>query len=464
MTGPWRAPRLRLPWQHAEVDPTVELAAPEIGEPAAPSVEVARTTRFSETFRALRHRNYRLFYTGQAVSLTGTWMQTVAQSWLVIELTDSKAALGIVTTLQFLPITFFVLPAGVIADRVNKRDLILATRALAMVQALLLAILVAAGSVQLWHVYLLALVLGVSNAFEQPTRQAMVVEMVGKDDLINAVALNSGLFNGARLVGPSVAGVVIAVAGTEAAFAINAVSFIPSILALTMMDLRELKIRDRGPPAPTHPLRELREGLSFVRRTPAALMIIIVAAFLGTFGYNFITVLPLIARYVLHGDSVDLGFLTAALGLGAFVSALVIAGQRRATPSALFVGGALFALLLGVVALSESFYLTMLFLFLTGVANIIFAATSNTSLQLATPDHLRGRVMALYMLLIAGSTPIGASLAGFMAELLGVQVTIGLLAAACLLGVAIGFLYYITHREQVEATAQASSAVVATAP
>ena len=461
MTGPWRAPRLRLPWNHDDVDPTFGLAAPEIGEPAAPSIEVARATRISETFRALRHRNYRLFYTGQAISLTGTWMQTVAQSWLVIELTDSKAALGIVTTLQFLPITIFVLPAGVIADRVNKRNLILATRALAMVQALLLAVLVAAGTAELWHVYVLALVLGVSNAFEQPTRQAMIVEMVGKDDLINAVALNSGLFNGARLVGPSVAGVVIAVAGTEAAFAINAVSFIPSILALTMMDLSQLKVSER-PAAPANPLRELREGLSFVRRTPAALMIVILAAFLGTFGYNFITVLPLVTRYVLHGDSVDLGFLTAALGLGAFISALVIAGQRRSTRSALFVGGVLFSLLLGAVALSQSFYLTMLFLFLTGVANIIFAATSNTSLQLATPDHLRGRVMALYMLLVAGSTPIGASLAGFMAEALGVQVTIGFLAAACLVGVAIGFLYYVTHREQIEATAQAAT-VVATA-
>jgi MFS family permease len=437
------------------------LAAPEIGEPAAPSLEVARTTRLSDTFRALRHRNYRLFYTGQAISLTGTWMQTVAQSWLVIELTDSKAALGIVTTLQFLPITLFVLPAGVLADRVNKRDLILATRALAMVQAVLLAVLVATGSVELWQVYVLALVLGVSNAFEQPTRQAMIVEMVGKDDLINAVALNSGLFNGARLVGPSIAGVVIAVAGTEAAFAINAVSFIPSILALTMMDLSELKVSDR-PVTPPHPLRELREGLSFVRRTPAALMIIIMAAFLGTFGYNFITVLPLVARYVLNGDSVDLGFLTAALGLGAFLSALVIAGQRRTTRSGLFVGGILFSLFLGAVALSESFYVSMLFLFLTGVANILFAATSNTSLQLATPDHLRGRVMALYMLLIAGSTPIGASLTGIMAEALGVQVAIGLLAAACLLGVAAGFLYYITHREEVEATAQASPVVAVT--
>ncbi len=455
MTRPAGIRRMRLPWRRASDDQSAELAAPELRGPEAASIEVARATRWSETFRALRHRNYRLFYTGQAISLTGTWMQTIAQSWLVIQLTDSKAAVGIVTALQFLPITLFVLPAGVIADRVNKRDLILATRALAMVQAVLLAILVATGAVQLWQVYVLAFLLGVSTAFEQPARQAFVVEMVGKDDLINAVALNAGLFNAARLVGPSIAGIIIAVAGTEAAFAINAVSFIPSILALTMMNLSELRVGGRQPQAAASVVSELREGLSFVMRTPAALMIIILVAFLGMFGYNFITVLPLLARYVLGGDSVELGFLTAALGLGALLSALAIAGQRRPTRPALFIGGALFALLLGAVALSDWFYLTLLLLVLTGMANIVFAATSNTSLQIATPDHLRGRVMALYMLLIAGSTPVGALLTGFTAELLGVQATIGLLAALCLVGVALGFLYYVTHRDGVEATAEA---------
>jgi len=455
MTRPAGIRRMRLPWRRGSDDPTAELAAPELGEPEAALIEVARATRWSETFRALRHRNYRLFYTGQAISLTGTWMQTIAQAWLVIQLTDSKAAVGIVTALQFLPITLFVLPAGVIADRVRKRDLILATRALAMVQAVLLAILVATDAVQLWQVYVLALLLGVSTAFEQPARQAFVVEMVGKDDLINAVALNSGLFNAARLVGPSLAGIIIAIAGTEAAFAINAVSFIPSILALTMMNLSELHVVGRRPQAAASVVSELREGLSFVMRTPAAFMIIILVAFVGMFGYNFITVLPLLARYVLGGDSVELGFLTAALGFGALVSALAIAGQRRATRPALFIGGALFALLLGAVALSDWFYLTLLLLVLAGMANIVFAATSNTSLQLATPDHLRGRVMALYMLLIAGSTPVGALLTGFTAELLGVQATIGLLAALCLVGVALGFLYYVTHRDGVEATAEA---------
>ena len=455
MSRPAGIRRMRLPWRRSSIDPTAELAAPELGEREAASIEVAQATRWDETFRALRHRNYRLFYTGQAISLTGTWMQTIAQSWLVIQLTDSKAAVGIVTALQFLPITLFVLPAGVIADRVRKRDLILATRALAMVQAVLLAILVATDAVQLWQVYVLALLLGVSTAFEQPARQAFVVEMVGRDDLINAVALNSGLFNAARLVGPSIAGIVIAVAGTEAAFAINAVSFIPSILALTMMNLSQLYVHSRQTHVEASVVSELREGLSFVMRTPAALMIIILVAFLGMFGYNFITVLPLLARYVLGGDSVELGFLTAALGLGAFVSALAIAGQRRATRRALFIGGTLFALLLGALALSDWFYLTLLLLVLTGMANIVFAATSNTSLQLATPDHLRGRVMALYMLLIAGSTPVGALLTGFTAELLGVQATIGLLAALCLVGVALGFLYYVTHRDGVEATAEA---------
>ena len=455
MTQPIRARRLRLPWQRPEIDPTAELAAPEIGGPETPSVEVARATRWSETFRAFRHRNYRLFYTGQAISLSGTWMQTVAQSWLVIQLTDSKAAIGIVTALQFLPITLFVLPAGVIADRVRKRDLILATRALAMVQALLLAVLVATGAVELWHVYVLALVLGVSNAFEQPTRQALVVEMVGKDDLLNAVALNSGLFNAARLVGPALGGVIIAATGTETAFFINAASFIPSILALTMMDVTELYGGRKEPRAAANPLGELREGLSFVLRTPAALMIMILVAFLGTFGYNFITVLPLVARYVLEGDSVELGFLTAALGLGAFLSALAIAGQPAATRPMLFVGAALFALLLGAVAVSEWFYVTLVFLLLTGVANTAFGASSNTTLQLATPDHLRGRVMSLYMLLVAGSTPVGALLTGFMAEELGVQTAIGVLSVGCIVGVGVGFMYYVSNRERVERTAQA---------
>lgn len=451
MNGPFRVPRrLRPPWRR-QPDPTAELATPELGGVAAPSTEVA--TRRSETFRALRHRNYRLFYAGQGISLSGTWMQTIAQAWLVLELTDSKTALGTVIVLQFLPITIFVLFAGVIADRVPKRNFIVLTQVVAMVQALLLAALVWTGEVQLWHVYVLAGMLGLANAFEQPTRQAFVVEMVGKDDLMNAIALNSGLFNGARLVGPAVGGVIIATAGLKIAFLLNGLSFLPVIAGLLMMDLKQLHLGDRKASGPVNPLGELREGLSYALKTPATLLIIILIATLGTFGYNFIVVLPLVARYVLEGGSQQLGFLTAAVGLGALASALVLASRKAATKFTLFAGAISFAALLGAVALSHWFYVTLLLLLLLGVANTAFAATANTSLQLATPDYLRGRVMALWMLMAVGSTPIGAFLTGFMADHLGVQTAIGVNAAACSVGVGAGLLYYVSHRKEVERTA-----------
>jgi len=410
------------------------------------------------TFRALRNRNYRLFYFGQTISLSGTWMQTIAQAWLVLQLTDSKVALGTVTMLQFLPITIFVLFAGVIADRVPKRNFIVVTQSLAMAQALTLAALVWSGQVQLWHVYVLAAVLGLANAFEQPTRQAFVVEMVGKDDLMNAVALNSGMFNGARLIGPAIGGFVIATVGLKVAFLLNGVSFLPVIGGLLLMRTSDLYIADRKVAGPVNALGELREGLAYAFRTPPALLIVILIAIVGTFGYNFTVVLPLIDRYVLGRGSVGLGFMTAAVGLGALISALMLASRRRAARSTLFLGGAAFGLLLGAVAASQWLPVTLSFLLLLGVANTAFAATANTSLQLSTPDHLRGRVMALYMLLFAGSTPIGGYLTGFMAERLGVQTAVGIEAGLVLLGIALGLLYYFSHREEIgEAPAMAAT-------
>ena len=384
---------------------------------------------FGETFRALRNRNYRLFYTGQTISLSGTWMQTVAQALLVLQITDSKVALGTVTMLQFLPITIFVLFAGVIADRVPKRNFILVTQLLAMSQAVTLAFLVWTGRVELWHVYSLALVLGLANAFEQPTRQAFIVEMVGRDDLMNAVALNSGMFNGARLFGPAIGGLIIAAFGLKWAFAFNAASFVPVIIGLLMMDASKF-FATKGRVSGGNPVIELRDGLGFAFRTPPVLMILILVGIIGTFGYNFTVMLPLLSRYVLGLGSTGLGFMTAAVGLGALVSALAIASRKQVTRRTLFAGGAAFGVLLGIVAFSQWYAVTLLFLLLLGFANTIFAATANTSLQLGTPDHLRGRVMSLYMLLFAGSTPIGGFLTGFMAEHLGVSTAIGLNAAA----------------------------------
>ena len=406
----------------------------------------------NETFRALRHRNYRLFYFGQTISLSGTWMQTIAQAWLVLQITNSKAALGTVTMLQFLPITVLVMFAGVIADRVPKRNFIIGTQTLAMLQALGLTALVWLGHIQLWHVYLLALALGLVNAFDQPTRQAFVVEMVGKDDVMNAVALNSGMFNAARLVGPAAGGFVIALVGVKGAFLLNGVSFLPVIVALLMMRTTELRTasRDTGP---VDPLQELREGLSYAFRTPAVLLIVILMGVIGTFGYNFTVVLPLLDRYVLGQGSVGLGFLTAAVGLGALASALLLANRGRATKWALFAGGLAFSVLLGAVALSRWYPSTLLLLVALGAASTVFAATANTSLQLSAPDRLRGRLMALYMLLFAGSTPVGGFLTGLMAEHLGVSTAVGIEALLCLIGLAFGFRYYLSHRQRISETA-----------
>ena len=423
--------------------------------PETPAALPATPGRFSESFRAFRHRNYRLFYAGQSISLIGTWMQTIAQAWLVLEITDSKMALGVVTMLQFLPITLLVLFAGVIADRVRKRDFLVLTQLLAMAQALTLAILVFTGAVELWHVYVLALVLGFSNAFDMPTRQAFAIEMVGRKDLVNAVALNSGMFNGARLIGPAIGGFIIAAFGVKTVFLLNGISFIPVLLSLAAVRTSELHSAERTEER-AHPLAELRDGISYALRTPATLLVIILVALIGMFGYNFTVMLPLITRYVLHGDSVALGFLTASVGFGALVAALLLAGRKAATRYQLFLGAGAFTFFLAGVALSQHLLLTMLLLVGLGAAGATFGTTANTAIQIATPDHLRGRVVSLYMLLFAGSTPVGGYLTGFMAEHIGTQAAIGVLAAMCGVGVIAGSLYYLTHKAAVQGTADSS--------
>lgn len=411
--------------------------------------------RLAGTFRALRHRNYRLFFIGQSISLTGTWMQTIAQAWLVLQITDSKAALGTVTMLQFLPITILVLFAGVVADRLPKRRFLVFTQTLAAAQAATLAALVWTGYVELWHVYALALVLGLANAFDQPTRQAFVVEMVGKDDLQNAIALNSGMFNAARLLGPAVGGFVIATVGVRGAFLANALSFVPVIAALLLIDARALHGAARAAAGATNPAREVIEGLRYVWRTPPALLVVLLLSFIGTFGYNFSVVLPLVDRYVLHRGSVGLGLMTASVGMGALLAAVTLASQRRASTATMMRGALAFGLVLGAVALSRWFPVTIALLVALGAAGTLFTATANTTLQLAAPDHLRGRVMSLYMLLFAGSTPIGGYLTGRMAERLGVPETVTIEAALCLAGFAAGAWYYARHRREFEALAGA---------
>ena len=432
---------------------TAREAGTGASQDADPTEDAAPARR--STFRALRHRNFRLFFLGQAISLPGTWMQTIAQAWLVLEITDSKAALGLTVFLQFIPVTIFTLFAGVIVDRAPKRDFILMAQVLAMAQALALTVLVWSGQVEIWHVYILAVVLGLANAVDFPSRQAFVVEMVGKDDIMNAMSMVAGIFNTARLIGPALGGVVIAVVGLKVAFLINAVSFVPVIGALLAIDTKGLHREVRHADGPLDLMGELREGLAFALRTPATLVVIIGIASVGTFGFNYVVILPLVAKYLLNGGSEQLGFLTAATGFGALISALALAGRARPTKHILYAGGFVFSAMFGGMALSGWFPATLLILVGMGTAATAFTLTANTSIQLATPDHLRGRVMALYVLLLAGSTPFGAYFSGFLAEEISVRAAIYINGALCGAGVAASLLYYLTHREAVRQTEHA---------
>jgi MFS family permease len=415
--------------------------------PAAPEAP-GRPARFSigaitRGFSALAIRNYRLFWFGQLISLTGTWMQRTAQDWLVIQLTHSPFDLGLVTAFQFLPITLLTLVGGVFIDRWPKHRLLLITQIALLLQAAVFTVLVATGLIQIWHVYILAAVQGLVNAIGNPARQAFVPELVGRSRLVNAIALNSMLFNGARIVGPAVAGVLIANLGIPPALFLNAVSFLAVIGGLLLMDPRAFEIRPRAASGPVG--RRLLEGLRYVRQTPDVLLIMLLMGAIGTFGYNFSVVLPLVAGFLLKTSAAGFGGLSAFLGLGSLVAALTTAYARQVTPRRLVAGAATFSLLLGGVAASTHFALTALLLVALGFAGIIFTTTANTLLQLTVPDDLRGRVLSLYILLFAGTTPIGGFLIGSLSSMFGVSWALGICAMLCLVGVAGALLYRQRH-------------------
>ena len=423
---------------------------PITAAPAATPVKEtpARPFRFSlgaitRGFSALAVRNYRLFWTGQLISLTGTWAQRTAQDWLVIQLTHSPFDLGLVTAFQFLPITLLTLVGGVFIDRWPKHRLLLLTQTALLLQAVVFTTLVATGMIQIWHVYILAAVQGLINAIDNPTRQAFVPELVGRRHLVNAIALNSMLFNGARIVGPAAAGLLIANLGIPWALALNAASFIAVIGGLLLMDPRTFEIRPRAASGPVG--RRLLEGLRYVRHTPSVLLIMMLMAAIGTFGYNFSVVLPLVAGFLLKTSAAGFGGLSAFLGLGSLVAAVATAYARQVTPRRLMMGAATFSLLLGGVAASTNFVLTASLLVALGFAAIIFSTTANTLLQLTVPDELRGRVMSLYILLFAGTTPIGGFLIGTLSSMLGVSWALGICATLCLAGVSGALLYRQRH-------------------
>ena len=370
------------------------------------SVRAATTT----TFRSLRVRNFRLFWFGQMVSVSGTWMQTVAQNWLVLSITDSGVALGVTVALQFLPMLLFGMWGGLIADRFDKRRVLFVTQVVPMVLALVMFVLVATGAVALWMIYALAFLLGLVFMVDMPTRQSFVVEMVGPDEMPNAVGLNSAMFNTGRVVGPAAAGVLIATVGTASTFLVNAASYVAVLAALAAMRPAELFPQARSARAPG----AIRAGLRYVWTTPVLRSTVLLVAVVGTFGMNFTVVLPLLARYTFDGGAPLYGWLTSAMSLGSLLGALTAAGRVGPTRKMLIGSGAAFGLLTLVAAVAPSALLVGAVLVAVGVAIMLFLATANTTLQLACEPAMRGRVMALYGLVFLGSTPLGGPFLGWI--------------------------------------------------
>jgi MFS family permease len=389
--------------------------------------------RLALALRSLAHRDFRLFLSGQLVSLIGTWMQSVGQSWLVLQLTDSPFRLGLVGALQFAPMLLFSFLAGAIADRVRKRRLILCTQTALMLQAFALALLAASGRVQYWHVAVLAALYGLANTLDMPTRQSFIVEMVGKEDLPSAIALNSTMFNGARIVGPALAGMLVDRYGVPIAFALNGVSFVAVLAALLML---ETEGRPHVSPASTM-RQDIVSGLRYALGTPRVSLVLGLVLLVSLFVINHNTLVPLLARDVLHQDAHGFGLLMAALGGGALVGALalaVLAGVWPALP--LLVASALAASALTIlVAALRGFWPAAAVLALIGFTQILFMATANTTLQASVPDRLRGRIMILYTFVFAGVTPFGAFFVGAVAELLGVPAAYALAGGLAVAGI-----------------------------
>ena len=377
---------------------------------------------------AFQHRNYRLFFSGQLISMIGTWMQQVAQAWLVLQLTGDPIWLGIVATAQFLPVMVLGLFAGVAADALPKRRVLLAAQTAMMVLALVLAALVISGVVQVWMIVLLAFLLGIANAVDMPVRQAFAVELVGREHVGNAVALNSAMFNGARIVGPAAAGLAIGAFGVAAAFLINGLSFLAVIVGLRLINERELELPPRiaRPTSARAVVLNLGEGLHYVRRTPVVLLAVVVVGSVATVGMNWGVLIPAFAQGELRSDASGYGFLMAASGVGALLAALRLVFGGRPRPTHLAVG----ALILGVaslaLAVSRVFMLSLGLMVVIGFGSILMAATANTTIQLAVPGHLRGRVMSVYTTVFSASVPIGGLAMGAVASGFGASLAIAL--------------------------------------
>jgi MFS family permease len=388
-----------------------------------------------QTFAALAIPNFRRYFTGQAISLSGTWMQSVAQSWLIFKLTGSATDVGWAVALQTLPVLVLGPYGGVVADRIDKRKLMMVLQSMMGILALALGLLVVTDHVHVWEVFALAFLLGLNNCFENPARQSFVLEMVGSKDLRNAVSLNSTMVNAARAVGAALAGIVIAAGGIGFCFLLNAASFIAVVYSLASMNVGALH-----PTPPTHRSKgQLREGLRYSAKTVAIGVPLVMMALVGCLAYEFQVVLPALAK-TFHGGGATYGFLTAAMGVGAIAGGLYTAARGRTGVRAMVTSSAVFGVVLLLASAAPTLPLELLAMLAVGAASVSFLSKGNSSLQLAAAPQMRGRVMALWAVAFMGSTPIGGPIAGAVSEYFGARWGLVLGASACLAAAAFGAL------------------------
>ena len=381
----------------------------------------------TKTFSALEVPNYRLYVYGQGISLTGTWMQMAAQSWLVIQLTHSATMLGIIVALQTLPVLLLAPYGGLIADRVDKRKATIVAQALMGLQALTLGILTITGNVHVWEIGVLAVVLGINNAFEGPARQSFMLELVGGEHLRNAVSLNSTMVNMARLVGPAIGGLMIAAVGTGWCFMFNAVSFIAVISSLMRMDKSQL---DPVPPTP-RTKGQVREGIRYVRGVPRLVIPLMMMGIVGCFTYEFQVSLPYLAQHGLHAGPAAYGFMTASMGAGAALWGLVVATKGKTGIRTLVLSCIAFGTMMTFATLAPTLAFELVALALVGAASISFMSQANATIQLSAAPEMRGRVMALWFIALQGSTPIGGPIVGLVMSQYGARAGLALGALTC---------------------------------
>ncbi|MEO8684963.1 MAG: MFS transporter, partial [Devosia sp.] len=410
----------------------------QMAPPSATSAAIKRP----RVPKALSIRNFRIYFTGSVISVPGTWMQMTAQAWLVLNLTGSPVALAIVTSLQFLPVFLLSLIGGAIADRFPRRKLMFFTMSMGALQAAALGTLCLTGTIHIWHIYVLAVTLGIINALDAPLRQSFIGELVPVTHLPNAIAMGSLAQNLGRIIGPALGGVVIAALGVGVAYFINALTFMAALLALSL--LRSDELQPRSMARRQNLLLQVREGLSYARRTPTILFLLIATASIGLFGQNFTTMVPLISTYLVKANAAEFGILNSCLGSGSFLAAVVMTTRGAPSTRRILLAGVGFGIMLTLISFSSNLYASSAMFVAVGASAVTFSASVNTLLQLRAPQEMRGRLVSMISLLIP--SPIGPMLTGAAAALLGVGWAVLANGLLCCLGIGLAYIYLLRHR------------------